>query len=330
LNVETAAGLKIFNELAKWADVLVEDHMPREAKKLGIDYKTLRKINPGLIVTSITPFGQTGPYRDYRACDLVTFHTSGQGYISPGGGVDSLDEPPIKDPLHSADFMGGLSASVGTMSAVITKQTTGKGQHVDLSKQEALSSIIRREFGVFTCENVPYLRPKDAPTRTGGSSLYPCKDGFVVLALTDDNFWLRGVEMMGNPEWTQNDFCKDRTTRRENGDVIDMFMTEWTQERTMEEINQAAITYRIPCSPVRSIDKIVSDEQLAVREYFVDIEHKVAGTARYTGAPCKMSETPWRVKSPAPLLGEHNEQVYCGMLGYSRQDLVKMRQAGVI
>ncbi len=136
--------------------------------------------------------------------------------------------------------------------------------------------------------------------------------------------------MMDNPDWTKEEWCQDRIARVENSDKVTQMMIEWTKEHTAEEIYHAAIVARIPCSPVRTMKELVNDEQLAVRDFFVEIAHPEAGTLKYPGAPYKLSATPWTVKRPAPLLGEHNEQVYCQVLGYTRQDLVKMRQAGVI
>ena len=329
LNVETATGIKVFKELVKWADVLVENNPPREMKELGLDYESLHKVNPRLVVTSITPFGQTGLYRDYKACDLISFHVSGQAYISPGGGVEDIEQqPPLKGPAHAADFMAGLSGAVSTMSAVMAQQATGLGQHVDLSEQETLASITRHEVGIFNYEGIAYSREKRG--KGGGTTVYPCKDGYVVMSALDDAFWAGLTGMMGNPDWAQRELCQDRYSRRVNAEFIDLIIAEWTREHTTEEINQESIARRFPCSPVRTAKEAVNSEQLAAREFFVEINHKETGRLKYPGAPYKLSVTPWRVRRPAPLLGEHNEEVYCQMLGYTRQDLAKMRGLGVI
>ncbi|MFC1986940.1 CoA transferase [Chloroflexota bacterium] len=145
-----------------------------------------------------------------------------------------------------------------------------------------------------------------------------------------DAFWPRCLEMMGNPDWAKSGEFDNPAARRKNAPLIIKKTSEWTSQHTNEEINQEAVNRRIPCSPVQSIKDSLESELLAARDFVVEVKHKEAGKIKFPGAPYKLSGTPWRVKSPAPLLSEHNEKVYCQMLGYSKQDLVKMRQAGII
>jgi CoA:oxalate CoA-transferase len=329
LNVRGAAGMKIFGELARWADVIVENNSPREMEKLGLDYESIHKINPSLVMTSITPFGQTGPYRDYKACDLITFHASGEAYLNPAEGVEDIEQlSPLKGPAHVGEFMAGLAAAASTMSAVIARQLTGEGQHVDLSAQEALASITRRDFGIFTYEGIPCTRLR--ADRTNYRGIYPCKDGYISATSNNDNFFASFVEMMGNPDWSKSELCKDEYSRRTNADFIWLMAAEWTRERTVKEVMQAAEGLRFPIMPVNTIEAVLNSELASARDMLAEVDHKEAGLFKYPGAPYKLSGTPWRLKRPAPLLGEHNEEVYCRMLGHNKQDLVKMRQAGVI
>jgi len=331
LNVGTAAGVKIFRELVKWADVIVEDNPPQEMKRLGLDYESLHQLNPRLVMTSITPFGQTGTYRDYKACDLITFHVSGEAYINPMEGVDDIEQqPPLKVPMHSGDFIAGLNGAIGTMSAVTAQQATGLGQHVDSSAQEALASMVNSWIGTFTYEGIPYRRRKSERGPVGPAQMYPCKDGYICITTHSDVFWAGVVEMMGNPDWAKSELYKDVSTRRANQDVIWLMMAEWTRDHTIQEIMEAAQGKRFPIMPVKTMNEVFSSEQLAVRDFFVEVDRKETGRLKYPGAPYKLSVTPWRVRRPAPLLGEHNEEVYCQMLGYTRQDLAKMRGLGVI
>ncbi len=331
LNVRSTAGVKIFRELVKWADIVVENHPPQEMQRLGLDYESLHQINPRLVVTSITAFGQTGPYRDYKGCDLISFHMSGEAYVNPSRGVDDIEQyPPLKGPAHVGDFVAGLSAATSTMSAVLARQVTGVGRHVDLSQQEALASIVRRELSIFTYEGIRYRR-KRGVGGLGGSSIHPTKDGHIVMTVTTvDTFWAALAEMMGNPDWARSEICRDPASRRDNADVIWLMITEWTSEHTTEEIMEAAQGKRLPITPIQTAKEVINSEQLAARDFFIEIDHRETGRLKYPGAPYKLSGTAWGIKRPAPILGEHNEEVYCQMLGYSRQDLVKMRQAGVI
>ena len=327
LNVESAAGSKIFGELVKWADVLVESNPPKEMVRLELGYESLSKVNPSLVMTSITPFGQTGPYRDFKGCDLINSHISGEAFGNPAEGVDNVEQDaPLKTPMHTGDFMTGLSAAVCTMSAVVARQANGSGQHIDLSQQEALASVGRQELAFYLCEGTPHTRQKGRKRR--GGILYPCKDGYVCIWAGP--FFNALVEMIGSPDWANTELFQDPILRMQYMEEFNQLVTPWTMERTAEEINQAAIAKGVPCSPVRNVEELVNDEQLAFRDFFVEIDHPVAGRFKYPGGPYKLSATPWKVERPAPLLGEHNEEVYCQMLGYSRTDLVKMRQAGII
>ncbi len=327
LNLRTATGLKIFRELVQRVDILVESNLPREMKQLGLDYESLHKLNPALVMTSITAFGQTGPYRDYKGCDLINYSMGGGAYYNPAEGVDNVEEfPPLKVPAHGTDFMSGASAAVSTMSAVIARKTSGLGQHVDVSQQEALTSVARNQIISYSQTGMlTFSRAK-----RGGSNLFPCKDGYVCLYLMEDLFWPSLKKMLGNPDWTKEEWCQDPARRAQNAKKFHEVLVEWTSQHTMDEVYQAAIANRIPCSPVRSVKDLFTDEQLTARDFFVEIDHPAAGRLKYPGAPYKLSATPWTVKRPAPLLGEHNEKVYCQMLGYTRQDLVKMRETGVI
>jgi crotonobetainyl-CoA:carnitine CoA-transferase CaiB-like acyl-CoA transferase len=322
-------GKEIFQRLIKWADVFIENYPIREIKKLGLDYESLHAINPGLVVISITPFGQTGTYRNYKGCNLISYHTSGMAHMIPYEGAENIEEqPPLAGAAHSGDLITGLTAAICTMSAVIARGRTGLGQHVDVSAQESLASLTRRELGIFTYEGLPWRRARGL--RGVEVAMLPCKDGHVVLVPTSDAFWKGMVAMMDSPEWAMSELFHTRLSRRQNWDAIELMAAEWTSQRTVEEVNQAAQEKHVPCMPVYQINDVVEAEQLAFRRFFVEIDRKEAGKVKYPGAPYKLSETPWEIRCPAPLLGEHNEEVYGGLLGYSKQDLARMKQAKII
>ena len=313
----------------KQVDILVESNPRKEMETLGLDYESLNKLNASLVVTSITPFGHTGPYRDYQGCDLINFNMSGGAYMNPADGVDNLDQSaPLKAPLHFADFTTGLTAAINTLSAIIARKTSGMGQHIDLSQQEALAATVRTELMGYTYDGILPGRAKGE--KKSGAQLYPCKNGNVVIHALGNAFWPGLVKMMGNPAWTEEEWCKDNIIRSQNFEKVTKMISEWTKEHTAEEIEQAAIATRVPSSSVRTVKELFTDEQLKERNFFVEIDHPVTGKLKYLGAPYKLSATPWIIKRPAPVLGEYNEYVYCQMLGHSKQDLVKLRQAGVI
>jgi len=330
LNVGCASGAEVLKGLIKQADVLVQNNPPRYLEELELDYEHLKNVSPRLVMTSIAPFGQTGPNRDNKSCNLTTFHTSGIAFVNPSDGVDDTEaKPPLQGPEHQAGLLAGLSAAIGTMSAVFAQQTTGQGQHVDLSEQEALASIARRELAVYAVEGMGWTRLKGSQPGMA-SDIYQCSDGRVYLICFHDRTWESWVEFMGNPEWAYNELFLDIATRRENWDAAKVMIEEFTKEHTVEEVLRATEARRIPCKPVNSAKQLVESELLAERDFFAEVGHKEAGNVVFPGAPFKLSETPWSVQRPAPLLGEHNEEVYCGRLGYTKQDLVRLRAAGVI
>ena len=330
LNVRSTTGTEIFKELVKQADILVENNPPREVEELGFDYENLKKLNPKLVMTSITPFGQTGPYRDYKCCNLVSLHASGMAFMNPSDGVNDIEqEPPLMGPANQGDLVAGLTGALATMSAIFACHMTGLGQHVDLSQQEALVSVTRHQLGNYTVEGFPWIRPKEG-RRHGVSEIYRCSDGLAYLICGDERTWERWVEAMGNPEWAMNELFQDRALRRENWDAAKALVEEWTMEHTVDDVVRIAESCRVPCKAVNTVIESINSELLATRGHFVDVCHKVAGKIKCPGAPYKLSKTPWCVERPAPLLGEHNEEVYCGRLGYTRQDLVIMKAEGVL
>jgi crotonobetainyl-CoA:carnitine CoA-transferase CaiB-like acyl-CoA transferase len=327
LNVETAAGRKIFKELLKWADILIEDHAVKEMKRLGLNYAEVKKINPSLIMTSITPFGQTGPFKDYKGNDLIAAHAGTEAFGNPDEGVkDPAAMPPLKVPNHAADFMSGLTAAACTLGALLGRKNTGRGQHIDLSKQEAVASITRQQLAYYSVmEETP---SREFGRKKFGGFLYPCQDGYVVIWIGPHYHLV--VKMMGDPDWSKEEMFANPLLRNNYIVELNQLITAWTMEHTAEEINALALEHGVPCSLVRSVKDLVADEQLAFRKFWREIDHAIAGKLKYPGAPFKLSATPAAIERPAPLLGEHNEMVYCNMLKYSREQLVRMRQAGII
>ncbi len=327
LNLETAAGIKIFKELLKWATVLVEDRPVGEMSRQGLSYNKMHKLNPGLVVTSISAFGRTGPFKNYKGSDLIASHSGAEAFGNPDEGVkDPVNDPPLKGANHAADFMCGLTAAVSTLSAAIARQSSGLGQHIDLSQQEAIASTGRQQLAYYAVQGLTPSR--EWGRKKFGGFLYPCKDGYVVIWIGPH--YPRVMEMMGNPDWSTEEMFANPLQRDAYIVELNQLITVWTLEHTANEINDLAIVHGVPCSLVRSVKDLVEDEQLEFRKFWQEADHAGIGRLKYPGAPFKLSATPGKIERAAPLLGEHNEKVYCGMLGYSRQDLVKMRQAGVI
>jgi CoA:oxalate CoA-transferase len=328
LNIENSAGKKVFTELAKESDVLVEDTPPGMMRKLGLDYKVLREINPKLIMSSITPFGQTGPYSDYKAYHLNTFHSGGEGYLTPAWmGTGYLHRPPLNQGKYVGEYESGISAAVATLGALYRQRLSGLGQSIDVSKQQALIALNPRELACYP--NDGWLVSRATRTlRFGG--IIPCKDGYVELDLYEEHEWQALVTLMGSPEWTKDERFKDRLSRAKHGIELNQLIEEWMKHHTKEEIHHKGQALGCPVAPYSTTKEVVNSGQMKARGFFVDIDHPEAGKFRYPSAPYKFSKTPWRADHPAPLLGQHNEEVYCQRLGYSKQELIQLRNAGII
>jgi crotonobetainyl-CoA:carnitine CoA-transferase CaiB-like acyl-CoA transferase len=325
LDPKTATGREIFKKLVKESDVLVEDNPPQVMKELGLDYERLKDINPRLIMASITPFGQTGPYRDYKAYHLNSYSGSGLAQILAG----VLPEE-IKMPLKGGGMLGeydcGLSAAVAIVGALYSRLFTNEGQYIDISKQESLIAMERVEIGM--CANSAGASTVYMGGMVGG--LQRCKDGYVVITIPMDHQWQAMKKLMGEPEWAYEEKYNDELSRAKHADEANKLIGEWTINHAKDEIYHQAQELSCPLGMISTVEDMLGSEQLQARGFFVDVEHPEMGKVKLPAAPYRFSETPWRVERPAHLLGEHNEEVYSRRLGYAKEELVRMRGAGII
>ena len=326
LNMETATGRAIFRKLVAEADLLVEDRPPGELDEMGLGYQALSRVNPGLIITSITPFGQTGPYRRYNAYHLNIFHASGAGYLLPSGSPN-LEREPIKGPGFIGDYDSGLMAAVATLGALYARWVTGQGQQVDVSKQEAIMNLDRIELS-------RYPQDGQLPTRVPAwrmvGGLMPSKDGHVVISCARDHHWMGLAELLGNPEWALAEHARDESLRRGHYDDLQPRLVEWAKDQAGQEVFHGAQVKGCPAAPVNTPQDMMDSPQIKARGFFVELEHAAAGRISYPSAAYQFSQTPWSAPRPAPLLGEHNDWILCGRLGFSREELVRLRGAGII
>lgn len=334
LNTKTETGLALFKELVKSVDILVENHPPQEMADLGLDYSSLKRINPHLIMTSITPFGQSGPYRDYKAYDINSQAAGGLAYIT-----GDPEREPLLTPWGQAGYQAALNAAVGTLSALYWREATGLGQHVDISVQECIASVLGDVISFYSYMGTVKPR-RTTPLDFAGVTVWPvdiyeCKDGYVSICILEPHQWRGFVDLIGNPEWASDPKLEDRRIfleRSEEQEVPDLgpLIKETLKSYTVDQLFHEGQRRRIPITPVHSAQDLFNFPQLNERGFFVQIEHPKVGRLTYPGAPFKLSETPWSLERPAPLLGEHNEEILSHRLGYPKMDLVKMAEAGII
>ena len=325
LDYQHARGAELVMRLAESADVVIESFEPGRLERLGLEWDDLHERNPALVLCSIAPFGQTGPYSDFAADDTVLSALSGMLYVN-----GFANQPPVR-PLglqtyHCAGYYGAISI----MCALFARDRSGQGQWIDLSMQETAT------YGV---EHVPpmYFGLGQIERRRGtlhwaaSFKVGQCRDGYALLSSTGD--WTTLVEWVNaegkaqdltRPEWS------DQAYRREHAGQLFDILDNWAKDQSCEEIASQAQVLRLPCAPLRSINALVNDEQLIARGYFVEVEHPELGRKfLYPGAPYLFSGTPWRLYRRPPLLGEHNKEILTGELGLSIEELGVLRAEGV-
>ncbi|MFH1486459.1 MAG: CoA transferase [Chloroflexota bacterium] len=327
LNLRKPEGKKAFKQLIKETDILIEDNPPGVMKELGLDYDTLKAVNPMLIMTSVTPFGQTGPYKDFRAFHLNVYHAGGDGYLLSSG-PEFWKREPTRGGRYLGYYEAGIGAAGATMAALFARDVIGSGQHVDVSMQESLISLNR---GVLTrYPNEGFVESRSSRQYEWGG-IMRCKDGYVLLqAFNQQHHWTGLVELMGNPEWAKDEKYKTRFSRAANRDELNAHISEWMKDHTMDEIYHGGQKRGVPAGPFYTPQEVVNSPQLQARGFFVEMEHPEVGKLKYPSVPFHLSSTPVTGGVGAPLLGQHNEEVLCERLGYSRDDLVRMRGNGII
>jgi crotonobetainyl-CoA:carnitine CoA-transferase CaiB-like acyl-CoA transferase len=322
LNLETEGGRRLFRELVREADVVVESFKPGYLASLGLDYESLAKINPRLIMTSITPFGQTGPYSQYKGEEIVYY---AMGVIMSISGTS--DREPLKHGGFQAQYEAGLNGAAATAAALFLQQNTGEGQQIDISITECVNStlVINQPYYAFTGAIQGRRRPKGTLFGTP----MPCKDGYVLSQPGGGATWETLATFYGKPELLEPRFA-DQAQRPDHGEELDAILLDAIKDRGKWELFKAASELRMLFGLVQDPKELAECPQLAARGFYREVEHPVIGRIKCPAVLFNYSLTPYQLRHPAPLLGQHNEEVYCGRLGYSREELVRMRQLDVI
>jgi len=325
LNLQTAAGQDLLRRLLGDADLLVHNYPPAQMPALGLDYAELNRRNPRLVMTSISPFGQNGPRRDLHAHDLTMWAAGGIVYLSGASGRSEL--PPLKTFGQQAGFQAGVNAAVGSLGALFGRLRSGRGQHVDVSVQECLVAIMENNY-------ISWPYDHSVASRLGfrliPQDVLQCRDGYIYFLAIEDHQWKNAVALMENPEWATADIFQDFPSRSANWDALKPLLEDWVQDKSVQELYHAAQAKRVPFAPVSTMGDLLNSAHLNARGFFAAVTHPEAGSLRYAGAPYRFSATPWALRRPAPCLGQHNEEVYCGRLGLARQEVDELRSAGVI
>ncbi|HET9924708.1 MAG TPA: CaiB/BaiF CoA-transferase family protein [Methylomirabilota bacterium] len=326
LDLKTPAGVELFRELVKRADVVSENFSVGTMERLGLGYEDLRRANPGIVYASITAFGQTGPYAPQRGYDMLAQAIS--GYMSITGYPDG---PPTRSGQSISDYYAGMLCAFSIVSALHYRQRTGRGQRIDLALLDSLVVALDNLGERYTVGGEILTRAGNVSFAGSATGIYPAADGHVAVAASASNaVWARFCAVIGRDELTRDPGFATAAARRDRRDEIAAIIQAWTGPRAKADVVRVLAMAGVPAAPVNNVAEMVADPQVRAREMFVELDHPIYGPLTTTGTPLKLSETPGQLRWLAPMPGEHNEEVFVGLLGHSRDDLARWRAEGVI
>ena len=317
LDLQSEEGRARFLNLAANAQIVVDNHPNTWLRERGVGYEELSAVREDVILCQITPFGDWGPYSEYHAGDLSLFHMSANAHGILGPVEDPNSEPSIRAGGRQAEQVAGMAAVTSTLTALFATRMSGRGCHIIVSAFEAMATQ-----AIAGLSNIAF--GGDSPTRNlaevreasiGGQvsaigGVLPCSDGFVAISPREDAQWARWLDMMGSPDWSDDPKFNTREARQKNADELWTLLSEWTAQRSKQDIAREGQRRRIPCFPVNTVKDLMTDPHLEDRRFFVPIPHPAAGELRYPGVPYKLSQTNLPMGSiPAPILGQHNREL---------------------
>jgi crotonobetainyl-CoA:carnitine CoA-transferase CaiB-like acyl-CoA transferase len=329
LDVETATGREILHRLLDQADIFVENHAPATMDRLGLDYPSLRARHPALIVVSIAPFGQTGPYRDYRTSDLVSVQMGGYGFLVPGPVEDPVTQPPLRLGGRQTHYLAGAHGAIAALQAWFLREQTGEGRQADVSEHEAAASLMSLYLQDSTFGDTPPQRQKTAGSPLIGV-LLACKDGYVKTHFIMRHHWERFVELMGSPDWATPDLFEGWRSGLSDIEPYLERIQAWTRQYTKADVHAMAQAARIPVLPFNTVEDFVRSPQTHARGFLVEARDGAGHRAVVPGAPYRFEGTPSELRGPAPLLGEHTTPLLRERLGYGDEQLRLLQASGVI
>ena len=320
MDLESEEGRGLFRALVKDADCVLESYPPGTLDALGLGFGELERINSRIVLTSVTPFGQAGPYRDYKGPDLVI-----QALQGSLGGWGRADREPLKTPSYVTEFFTGAGAAMATLGAFWHAEETGEGQRVDVGSLEAQTLVSGP--GLMRYVYTGMVPPRAAAPFPG---VMKCKDGFIGVNLLTQWHWESFCRLLGKEELLEREEYASPPMRALHAqELYEVFQPILLEHTSDELFHRAAGELQLPLAPVPRVDELPDLEQHRARGFFREVAHPVIGPTLMPGPPFALPESPWELRRPAPLLGQHNRDVY-GALGYSDEGLADLARRGVI
>jgi len=324
LDLQKEEGRRILKMLVRDADILVENYAPGVMEAWGLDYGRLKQLNPQLIMVSITYFGQTGPYRDYLGDSLVIDGLSGYMYVN-----GDPDREPVASGGEQPEYQGGVHGFVGAMAALLGRDKTGRGQQIDVSLLECMASLHQFTINQYVYSGKVQRRNGNRSQFIHPGNIYACQDGDVYFSANTDDQVELALTMTDRPDIMTDPRFRTNWDRIGRAEEFDELIRPWFRERTQEEVVETCQAWRIPAVPLNDVRDLLEDPHYRERGFWITMDHPEAGRLPYPAAPFRMSESPGHLQG-APLLGQDNEAIYCGRLGFHRQDLVRLKGDGII
>ncbi|MBZ5652963.1 MAG: CoA transferase [Acidobacteriia bacterium] len=327
LDIRKPEGAELLRRLVGKADVVVENFAAGTMTKWGLGYAALAEVQPRLIYAALSGFGHTGPYAGRTSYDIIAQAMGGLMAIT-----GFPDGPPTRGGGALGDFIGGVFMAVGILCALHYRDRTGKGQMVDVSNMDAVFSML---------DNWPTVcgmtgkRPERTGNRHPFTAPYDCfraKNGYVVIGVGNSQLFRTLVAAMGMPELGRDPRFKSPSARLERHDEVNRLVGDWVAERTVAEVMDVLgpSGANVPCAPVMTVDALLSDPHLQAREMVVELVHQKLGPVPVSGIPFKLSESPGSLERLGPELGQHNDEIYRGLLGLSQSEIKHLHAEGVI
>ncbi len=327
LNLKSEEGKRLFRRVIEQSDVLLENFGPGALDRLGLGYQELSKLNPRLIYATIKGFGTYGPYSSFKSFEPIA---------QAMGGAMSVTGFPENPPTYLYPAIGdsgtGMHMAIGILAALQQRHQTGKGQHVEVSMQDAVVNLIRVSLRDHQRSGRPMPRQGNQLGRTVPGTTYPCAPGGpndYVYIFAQPQMWTACIDAMGQPELADDPRFASAESRWENRAALDAIVATWTRQRSKHEVMRLMGEAGVPCGATLDTGEVLTDPHLRARDMIVDVDYPTRGTYQTVGCPVKLSDSPADVTRP-PLLGEHTAELLASLCGVSSDDMQRLRAAGIV
>jgi len=328
IDMTTPRGLELGKEIIKISDVLVENFSRGVMERFGLDYESVKKVNPKIIYVALSALGEDGPFRNYVMYGRTQIYMSG---ISHTTGYPDMAPHPTN--VSWGDPVGGNHSAFAILSALHYRKKTGLGQYIELSQWEGLINISPENIMDYTLNQRVRNRRANRDEYMAPHNAYRCAGGdlmWVTIAVASDEEWESLCGAMGDPEWAKDEKFVDSLSRWKNQEEMDRYIEEWTMGYTQYEVTEKLQKVGVAAFPCLSNKGLVEDPHLNDRDFFVEYDHPEIGKRKYDGLLWKMSKTPGKIRHRAPLVGEHNNYVFGELLGMSQEEIDRLEEEKVL